>query len=67
MPTHTFETRGPVDPKRNYIVPRTNEITDLAHRINDGRYVVIFAPRQTGKRQIRTCILWKWMYLVTHL
>ena len=51
MRTHlrTFETRGPVDPNRNYVVPRTDEIADLVHRINDGRYIVIFAPRQTGK------------------
>ena len=51
MPTRlrTFETRGPVDPNRNYVAPRTEEITDLVHRINDGRYIVIFAPRQTGK------------------
>jgi len=45
----TFETRGPVDPERNYIVPRTNEIADLVERIKQGRYIVIFAPRQTGK------------------
>jgi predicted AAA+ superfamily ATPase len=51
MPTRlrTFETRGPVVPNRNYVAPRTEEITDLVHRINDGRYIVIFAPRQTGK------------------
>ena len=45
----TFETRGPVDPKLNYVVPRTHEIADLVERIKQGRYVVIFAPRQTGK------------------
>jgi hypothetical protein len=44
-----FETRGPVDPQRNYVVPRTEEIADLVERIKLGRYVVIFAPRQTGK------------------
>jgi AAA+ ATPase superfamily predicted ATPase len=51
MPTHlrTFETRGPVEPSRNYVVPRTAEIADLVQRIKDGRYIVIFAPRQTGK------------------
>ncbi|MDM8558193.1 AAA-like domain-containing protein [Candidatus Parabeggiatoa sp. HSG14] len=46
---HTFETRGPVDPKYHYVVPRTEEIADLGKRIKDGRYIVIFAPRQTGK------------------
>jgi len=49
MPTRSFETRGPVDPNRNYAVPRTEEIADLVQRIKDGRYIVIFAPRQTGK------------------
>jgi len=44
-----FETRGPVDPERNYTVPRTNEIADLVERIKQGWYIVIFAPRQTGK------------------
>ena len=45
----TFETRGPVHPSCNYIVPRMAEVADLVQRIKDGRYVVIFAPRQTGK------------------
>lgn len=51
MPTQlrTFEIRGPVDSNRNYVVPRTEEITELIDRIHDGRYIVIFAPRQTGK------------------
>jgi len=49
MSTRTFETRGPVEPTRNYVVPRSEEIADLAGRIKDGRYIVIFAPRQTGK------------------
>ncbi|MEN8216412.1 MAG: ATP-binding protein [Pseudomonadota bacterium] len=51
MPTRlrTFETRGPVEPSRNYVVPRSAEIADLVQRIKDGCYIVIFAPRQTGK------------------
>ena len=44
-----FETRGPVDPSRNYVVPRQTEIAELVARIKQGRYIVIFAPRQTGK------------------
>ena len=47
--TRTFETRGPVDAERNYVVPRTTEVADLVQRIKEGRYIVIFAPRQTGK------------------
>ncbi|HIE27221.1 TPA: ATP-binding protein, partial [Candidatus Poribacteria bacterium] len=45
----TFETRGPVSKDRNYVVSRTAEVADLVERIKKGRYVVIFAPRQTGK------------------
>ena len=45
----SFETCGPVDPACNYVVPRTEEIADLSQRIKNGRYIVIFAPRQTGK------------------
>ena len=49
MKGRTFETRGPVDPERNYVVPRETEVDNLVDRIKDGRYIVIFAPRQTGK------------------
>lgn len=48
-PKRTFETRGPVHRERNYYVPRTGEIANLVERIKNGRYTVIFAPRQTGK------------------
>ena len=47
----TFETSGPVTKDRNYVVLRTEEIADLVERIKKGRYVVIFAPRQTGKQR----------------
>ena len=45
----TFETRGPVSPDRNYVVRRTTELADFVNRVKQGRYIVIFAPRQTGK------------------
>jgi hypothetical protein len=44
-----FETRGPVDSSRHYTVSRQHEIAQLIKRIKQGRYIVIFAPRQTGK------------------
>ena len=44
-----FETRGPVYPEDNYIVARTDELADFMNRLKRGRYVVLFAPRQTGK------------------
>ena len=45
----TFETQGPVSPDRNYVVRRSRELTDFVNRAKLGRYIVIFAPRQTGK------------------
>ena len=44
-----FGTQGPVHPERNYVVSRAAEIADFIMRVKEGRYVVIFAPRQTGK------------------
>jgi predicted AAA+ superfamily ATPase len=44
-----FNTFGPCDPAHNYIVPRTTDIADFVQRLKKGRYIVIFAPRQTGK------------------
>ena len=45
----TFGTYGPVNPEKNYVVSRTEELTDFIKRVKHGRYIVIFAPRQTGK------------------
>ena len=45
----SFGTQGSVSPDTNYIVSRTAEITDFINRIKEGKYVVLFAPRQTGK------------------
>ena len=45
----TFGTHGPVNPKDNYIVTRSQETDDFIRRIKNGKYIVIFAPRQTGK------------------
>ena len=44
-----FETRGPVNSQKNYVVSRAEETADLIDRIKKGRYIVLFAPRQTGK------------------
>ncbi len=44
-----FGTTGPVHPEKNYVVSRSVELNDFIARIKDGRYIVIFAPRQTGK------------------
>ena len=44
-----FGTHGPVNKKDNYIVQRKKEHNDFIKRIKLGRYIVLFAPRQTGK------------------
>lgn len=44
-----FGTQGRVRLDQHYVVPRTVEIADFISRIKDGKYVVLFAPRQTGK------------------
>ena len=45
----TFCTQGRVYPERHYVVARTEELADFIRRVKDGKYVVLFAPRQTGK------------------
>ena len=45
----TFGTQGPVNLKENYVVSRTEEIADFVDRVKKGKYIVLFAPRQTGK------------------
>ena len=45
----SFGTTGRVRPEQHYIVPRTEEIADFISRVKNGKYVVLFAPRQTGK------------------
>ena len=47
--TRSFGTQGRVYPEDNYVVPRTAEIADFITRVKEGRYIVLFAPRQTGK------------------
>ena len=44
-----FGTQGPVHAKKNYVVRRATELADFIMRVKEGRYIVIFAPRQTGK------------------
>ena len=44
-----FETRGPVYPEDNYVVARTEELSDFVAQLKKGRNIVLYAPRQTGK------------------
>ena len=54
-----FETRGPIYPEDNYSVSRTEEVEDFAARLEKGRSIVLFAPRQTGKTTLfRNALEW---------
>ena len=44
-----FWTQGPVNAREHYVVSRSDEIADYIKRVEEGRYIVLFAPRQTGK------------------
>ena len=44
-----FGTQGPVNSKDHYVVSRSEELTDYINRVKHGRYIVLFAPRQSGK------------------
>ena len=44
-----FGTQGPVNPEQHYVVARIEELTEFIKSVKEGRYIVIFAPRQTGK------------------
>ncbi len=45
----TFWTQGRVYPEKHYVVSREAELADFIARVKQGKYIVLFAPRQTGK------------------
>ncbi|GAA4926380.1 hypothetical protein GCM10023334_032110 [Nonomuraea thailandensis] len=45
----SFNTTGPCDPRRHYMVPPTPRLPDARVLIEMDRYFVLHAPRQTGK------------------
>ncbi|MEV0617235.1 AAA family ATPase [Nonomuraea sp. NPDC050404] len=44
-----FNTTGPCDPRRHYMLPSTQRLPDAQALIDMERYFVLHAPRQTGK------------------
>lgn len=44
-----FGTQGRVYPEKHYVVQRSTELADFINRVKQGKYIVLFAPRQTGK------------------
>ena len=49
-----FGTEGRLYLEDNYVVPRTEETVDFIERVKQGKYIVLFAPRQAGKQQLAT-------------
>jgi hypothetical protein len=50
----TFNTTGPCERERNYLVPPEPRLPDARKLVSQGLYFVVHAPRQTGKT---TCLL----------
>ncbi len=44
-----FNTSGPCDPERHYMLPATARLPNLQAMFDRSEYFVIHAPRQTGK------------------
>ncbi len=44
-----FNTSGPCNPEKHYMVLRKQLVAEGLDKINRGRYIAIFAPRQAGK------------------
>lgn len=44
-----FNTAGPCDPQRHYMLPAADRIPGAREYIAEGQYFVVHAPRQTGK------------------
>jgi hypothetical protein len=44
-----FNTTGPCDPRRHYMLPPTPRLPEARELIDMDRYFVLHAPRQTGK------------------
>jgi hypothetical protein len=45
----TFNTTGPCEPDRHYMLPAEGRLPDLLPRVQAEQYFVVHAPRQTGK------------------
>lgn len=48
----TFNTAGPCDPQRHYMLPPEPRVPGALHLVDFDEYFVIHAPRQTGKTTV---------------
>jgi hypothetical protein len=49
LAVHYFNTAGPCDPERHYMVPVETRLPEACSLVEQGGYFVVHAPRQTGK------------------
>src|SRR5437879_1640204 len=49
IPMRSFNTEGPVDPQKHYYVPHRLDEAILMRLIEQEKYFVLHAPRQSGK------------------
>lgn len=45
----TFNTAGPCDPARHYMLPARERLPEVAALVERGAYFAVYAPRQSGK------------------
>jgi hypothetical protein len=51
-----FNTTGPCDPALHYMLPASARLPRARQLIEEGRYFVVHAPRQTGKTTTVTAL-----------
>ena len=49
MKKRFFNTAGPCVPDKHYMIDKSRRFGDVCSLIDDERYFVLHAPRQTGK------------------
>jgi hypothetical protein len=54
-----FNTTGPCDPALHYMLPAAARLPRAARLVEEGRYFVIHAPRQTGKTTTTAALAWE--------
>ena len=53
-----FNTTGPCDPKRHYMIPPERRLDSVRRLIDLGKYFVVHAPRQMGKTTLFRALAW---------
>jgi hypothetical protein len=49
QPLKTFNTAGPRNPQKPYMLPAGGRLPDIDDLISGEEYFILYAPRQSGK------------------